>query len=62
MEKPKRWLVVPGDVVTERRVKLGPNVFVEGGKVYSKVVGLAEVCSPALFTYVKVSGYPVSWE
>ncbi len=43
MEKPKRWLVVPGEVVTDQRVKLGPNVFVEGGKVYAKVVGLAEI-------------------
>ncbi len=43
MEKPKRWLVVPGEVITDKRVKLGPNVFVEGGKVYAKVVGLAEI-------------------
>ncbi len=43
MEKPKRWLVVPGEVITDQRVKLGPNVFVEGGKVYAKVVGLAEI-------------------
>lgn len=43
MERPKRWLVVPGEVITDQRVKLGPNVFVEGGKVYAKVVGLAEI-------------------
>lgn len=47
MQRPRRWLVVPGEVVTEQRVKLGPNVFVEGGKVYSKVVGLAEVSGGA---------------
>ncbi len=39
----RRWLVTPGEVVTEEKVKLGPNVYVEGGKVYSKIVGLAEV-------------------
>ncbi len=38
-----RKLVVPGDVITEEKVKLGPNVYVEGGKVIAKVVGLAEV-------------------
>jgi len=39
----ERWLVTPGDLVTDQKVKLGPNVFVEGGKVYSKILGLAEV-------------------
>jgi len=39
----ERKLVVPGDLVTDQKVKLGPNVYVEGGKVYAKVVGLAEV-------------------
>ena len=34
-EEVKRWLVVPGDLITTEKVKLGPNVFVEGGKVYS---------------------------
>ncbi len=43
VEKPRRWLVVPGDVVTTERVKLGPGVYVRGGKVVSKIVGLAEV-------------------
>jgi len=43
MSEAQRWLVVPGDLITEEKVKLGPNVYVEGGKVYAKVVGLAEV-------------------
>jgi exosome complex component RRP4 len=43
VEKPNRWLVVPGDVVTEEKVKLGPGVYVSGGKVIAKIVGLAEV-------------------
>ncbi len=35
--------MVPGELITDKRVRLGPNVFVEGGKVYAKVVGLAEL-------------------
>ncbi len=49
MEK-KRWLVVPGEMITDKKVKLGPNVFVEDGKVYSKVLGLAELSD----SYAKV--------
>ncbi len=43
VERPKRWLVVPGEVVTEERVKLGPGVYVRDGKVVAKTVGLAEI-------------------
>ncbi len=39
----QRWLVTPGEVVTEERVKLGPGVYVQDGKVVAKVLGLAEV-------------------
>jgi exosome complex component RRP4 len=42
-EEVKRWLVTPGEVITEERVKLGPGVFVQDGKVVAKVVGLAEI-------------------
>ncbi len=37
-----RRIVIPGEFITDKRVKLGPNVFVENGKVYSKVLGLLE--------------------
>jgi len=39
----KRWLVTPGEVITEERVKLGPGVYVQDGKVVAKVLGLAEL-------------------
>ena len=39
----KRWLVTPGEVITEERVKLGPGVYVQDGKVIAKVLGLAEL-------------------
>ncbi|HIQ10296.1 MAG TPA: RNA-binding protein [Euryarchaeota archaeon] len=42
-DKPKRWLVVPGEVITEEHVKLGPGVYIRDGKVVAKVLGLAEV-------------------
>jgi len=42
-ERPERWLVVPGEVITEERVKLGPGVYVRDGKVVARVLGLAEV-------------------
>jgi exosome complex component RRP4 len=64
-EEVKRWLVVPGDLITDKKVKLGPNVFVEGGKVYSKVVGLAEIRNntarviPLEGRYVPREGDPV---
>ncbi len=60
-----RRLVVPGELVTEEKVKLGPNVYVEGGKVYSKVVGLAEVVEgtarviPLEGRYIPKEGDPV---
>ncbi len=37
-----RRIVIPGEFITDKRVKLGPYVFVENGKVYSKVLGLLE--------------------
>jgi len=38
-----RQLVVPGDVITEEHVKLGPGVYVRGGKVVAGVLGFADV-------------------
>ncbi len=35
-------IVVPGALVSEERKKLGSNVFVSDGKIYSKVLGLYE--------------------
>lgn len=60
-----RRLVVPGDLITEEKVKLGPNVYLEGGKVYSKVVGLAEIVEgtarviPLEGRYIPKEGDPV---
>lgn len=36
-------LVIPGELVSERRMKLGPHVFVEDGKIYSDTVGLVKI-------------------
>lgn len=36
-------LVVPGEVITEEHVKLGPGVYVHGGKVVAGVLGFADV-------------------
>ncbi len=33
-------IVVPGEVLSEERKKLGANVFVKNGKIYSSAVGL----------------------
>ncbi|NPA76216.1 MAG: RNA-binding protein [Candidatus Diapherotrites archaeon] len=42
-EKPQRWLVTPGEVITEERLRLGPGVYVQDGKIVAKVLGLAEI-------------------
>ncbi|MEM4662645.1 MAG: KH domain-containing protein [Candidatus Diapherotrites archaeon] len=34
-------LVIPGELVSEAKLKLGPHVFVENGKIYSDTVGIA---------------------
>ena len=36
-------LVIPGELITTRRMKLGPHVFVENGKIYSDTVGLVKI-------------------
>jgi len=36
-------LVIPGELIADKRMKLGPHVFVENGKIYSDVVGLAKI-------------------
>ncbi|MCD6479018.1 MAG: hypothetical protein J7L44_03995 [Candidatus Diapherotrites archaeon] len=36
-------LVIPGELVTEKRMKLGPHVFVEKGKIYSDTLGLVKM-------------------
>ena len=33
-------IVIPGELVSEERKRLGSNVFVANGKIYSKVVGV----------------------
>ncbi len=39
----ERRVVVPGEVVTTERKKIGRHVFVEGGKIYADCLGLADV-------------------
>lgn len=39
-EHKKKMIVVPGDLVTEERKKLGQHVFIENGKVYSDALGI----------------------
>jgi len=39
-EHKHKKIVVPGDIVTEERKKLGQHVFIENGKVYSDALGL----------------------
>ena len=42
-EKPKsgkKKIVVPGDLVTEQRKRLGKHVFTENGKIYSDALGI----------------------
>lgn len=39
-EHKKKVIVVPGDLVTEERKKLGQHVFIEDGKVYSDALGI----------------------
>ncbi|MDP6671218.1 MAG: exosome complex protein Rrp4 [archaeon] len=36
----EKKIVVPGDLVTEQRTRLGSHVFTENGKVYSDALGL----------------------
>ena len=36
-------LVIPGELVSQERKRLGSNVFVSDGKIYSKVVGITEL-------------------
>jgi exosome complex component RRP4 len=35
-------IVVPGELLSEERKRLGSNVFVSNGKIYSKVLGISE--------------------
>lgn len=41
-EKAERKMVLPGDLVTEERRKLGEHVFLHEGKIFSDVVGFVE--------------------
>jgi exosome complex component RRP4 len=36
-------LVIPGELVSDQRKRLGSNVFVSDGKIYSKVLGITEL-------------------
>ncbi|MDD5148400.1 MAG: exosome complex protein Rrp4 [Candidatus ainarchaeum sp.] len=36
----KKRIVIPGELVSEERKKVGPHVFVENGKIYSDSLGL----------------------
>jgi len=40
VEHKKKQIVVPGDLVTDQRKKLGQHVFIENGKVYSDALGI----------------------
>ena len=40
VEHKKKKIVIPGDLITEERKKLGQHVFIENGKVYSDVLGV----------------------
>ncbi|MCX6803303.1 MAG: hypothetical protein NTY48_01895 [Candidatus Diapherotrites archaeon] len=35
-------IVIPGELVSDQRKRLGGNVFVSDGKIYSKVLGISE--------------------
>lgn len=35
-------IVIPGEIVSDQRKRLGSNVFVSNGKVYSKVLGITD--------------------
>jgi exosome complex component RRP4 len=35
-------IVIPGDIISEERKRLGANVFVSDGKIYSKVLGITD--------------------
>jgi len=39
----RRKLVLPGELLAEGRFEAGPNTYREGDKIYSAVVGLAEI-------------------
>ncbi len=39
-------VVVPGELISEERKKIGENVFVREGKIYSSVLGLTDESSP----------------
>ena len=36
-------LVIPGELISQERKRLGGNVFVANGKIYSKVLGITEL-------------------
>ena len=35
-------IVIPGELLSEERKRLGGNVFVSEGKIYSKVLGITD--------------------
>jgi exosome complex component RRP4 len=39
-KKTEKNIVIPGELITEERKRLGQNVFVENGKVYSNSLGI----------------------
>lgn len=36
-------IVIPGELVSDKKMRLGQHVFVENGKIYSDILGLARV-------------------
>jgi len=38
-----KTIVMPGDLVTEERKRLGGHVYLHEGKIYSDVIGIARV-------------------
>jgi len=36
-------IVIPGELVSDKKMRLGPHVFVENGKIYSDTIGIARV-------------------
>jgi len=40
VEHKKKQIVVPGELITDERKKLGQHVFIENGKIYSDALGI----------------------
>ncbi len=55
VEHKKKIVVVPGELITDERKKLGQHVFIENGKVYSDTLGLSYPSSSVAYV-VPLSG------